>query len=541
MFSSVPINVLDELQQQHQMLETCRDIIYHELNSQVPRTIPQSIVQEAKVSSALHRQVKRAQAIADIYKDDSGVMKELIQKVDSQDVFSNFYKDIEKLRRRHGDKPKIATSLEDVKEQLKAEIFEDKTALSEENAVGIYLFASAPTFSGEEHRGRYVDMVILHQEYVNLVHPLKPKGQSNDHTTSVDTLAASPVSYIEYLENGFFASNLNEIKALACNSRPYKRYCNNLLEYLQQFISRTQPILSVEILHEALTKATTTVKNSPTGETAMPKIPDLSSFKSLKDLEAVDPNVLKQMLGAKKMKQGGTVSERANRLWAVKGLAQDEIPKKYMAKTKKRKAKDNGKSLGSPTTVVNKEYMVQLLTKSILDRLQSTVSYLRRKQTRSYEETLEDLADEERLDTMAGGESEKQQDEIDDIVYNPKNVPLGLDGKPIPYWMFKLHGFDKHFSCEICGNATYIGPKAFEKHFSEGRHSMGMSTLGIPNSRDYYGLTKIEEVKALHKKLAEEKRVKLAWNRDEDEEFEDSEGNVLSRETYENLKRNGLL
>ena len=80
-----------------------------------------------------------------------------------------------------------------------------------------------------------------------------------------------------------------------------------------------------------------------------------------------------------------------------------------------------------------------------------------------------------------------------------------------------------------------------QKHFSEGRHSMGMSTLGIPNSKEYYGLTKIEEVKALHKKLTEEKKEKLTWNRDEDEEFEDSEGNVLSRETYENLKRNGLL
>ena len=542
MFSSVPINVLDELQQQHQVLETCRDIIYHELNSQVPRTIPQSIAQEAKVSSALQRQMKRAQAIASIYKDESGVMKELIQKVDSQDVFSNFYNDIKKLRERHGDKPKIATSLEDVKEQLKAEIFEEKATLSQNNAAGKYLSTTAPVFSGEEHRGRYVDMITLHQEYVNLVHPLKSRDQSKDNANSDDTSVASPVSYIEYLENGLFASNLNKIKAIARNNRPYKRYCNNILEYLQDYISRTQPILSVEILHDALTKATTTVTNKPTGETAIPKkTPDLSSFESLKDLEAVDANVLKQMLGAKKMKQGGTVSERARRLWAVKGLAQDEIPKKYMAKTRKRKAKDNGSSQGSPTTVVNKEYMIQLLTKSILDRLHSTVSYLRRKQTRSYEETLEDLADEERLDTMAGGESEKQQVEIDEIVYNPKNVPLGLDGKPIPYWMFKLHGFDKHFTCEICGNATYIGPKAFEKHFSEGRHSMGMSTLGIPNSKEYYGLTKIEEVKALHKKLTEEKKEKLTWNRDEDEEFEDSEGNVLSRETYENLKRNGLL
>ena len=240
MFSSVPINVLDELQQQHQMLETCRDINYHELNSQVPRTIPQSIAQEAKVSSALQRQMKRAQAIASIYKDESGVMKDLIQKVDGQDVFSNFYNDI-KLRERHGDKPKIATSLEDVKEQLKAEIFEEKATVSQNNAAGKYLSTSAPVFSGEEHRGRYVDMITLHQEYVNLVHPLKSRDQSKDNTNSDDTSVASPVSYIEYLENGLFASNLDEIKAIARNNRPYKRYCNNILEYLQDYIS---PIFS---------------------------------------------------------------------------------------------------------------------------------------------------------------------------------------------------------------------------------------------------------------------------------------------------------
>ena len=25
-------------------------------------------------------------------------------------------------------------------------------------------------------------------------------------------------------------------------------------------------------------------------------------------------------------------------------------------------------------------------------------------------------------------------------IYNPKNLPLGWDGKPIPYWLYKLHG-----------------------------------------------------------------------------------------------------
>ena len=106
--------------------------------------------------------------------------------------------------------------------------------------------------------------------------------------------------------------------------------------------------------------------------------------------------------------------------------------------------------------------------------------------------------------------------------------------------MYKLHGFDKHFTCEICGNATYTGPRIFEKHFSEGRHSMGMQTLNIPNSKEYYGLTKISEVLALHKKLQEEKNKNSTWNQEEDEEFEDSEGNVMSKETYENLKRNAV-
>ena len=146
------------------------------------------------MSSALQRQMKRAQAIADIYKDESGVMKELIQKVDSQDVFSNFYNDIKKLRERHGDKPKIATSLEDVKEQLKAEIFGDKVALSGTNVAGKYPSASASVFSGEEHRGRYVDMITLHQEYVNLVHPLKSRDQSKDNRIR-DTSVVSPVPY----------------------------------------------------------------------------------------------------------------------------------------------------------------------------------------------------------------------------------------------------------------------------------------------------------------------------------------------------------
>ena len=42
---------------------------------------------------------------------------------------------------------------------------------------------------------------------------------------------------------------------------------------------------------------------------------------------------------------------------------------------------------------------------------------------------------------------------------------MGWDGKPIPYWLYKLHGLNKEYKCEICGGASYWGRRAFEKHF----------------------------------------------------------------------------
>ena len=38
--------------------------------------------------------------------------------------------------------------------------------------------------------------------------------------------------------------------------------------------------------------------------------------------------------------------------------------------------------------------------------------------------------------------------------------------QPIPYWLYKLHGLNISFTCEICGNHTYRGPKVFQRHFA---------------------------------------------------------------------------
>ena len=77
----------------------------------------------------------------------------------------------------------------------------------------------------------------------------------------------------------------------------------------------------------------------------------------------------------------------------------------------------------------------------------------------------------------------EDSDSEDDYVYNPLKLPLGWDGKPIPYWLYKLHGLNLEFRCEICGNASYWGRRAFERHFREWRHEGGMKALGITNSK----------------------------------------------------------
>jgi hypothetical protein len=79
----------------------------------------------------------------------------------------------------------------------------------------------------------------------------------------------------------------------------------------------------------------------------------------------------------------------------------------------------------------------------------------------------------------------EEEEEEEEEVYNPLKLPLGWDGKPIPYWLYKLHGLNLEFTCEICGNYSYWGRRAYEKHFKEYRHQHGMRCLKIPNTRAF--------------------------------------------------------
>ena len=124
-------------------------------------------------------------------------------------------------------------------------------------------------------------------------------------------------------------------------------------------------------------------------------------------------------------------------------------------------------------------------------RNRDTQEYLEKKQTRTFEELAADLEEEEEEEEVILSDSDSDDDKP---LYNPLNLPLGWDGKPIPYWLYKLHGLNIEYKCEICGISrflglsflfccddgctppgsggySYWGPRAFERHFTEWRHA----------------------------------------------------------------------
>ena len=111
-------------------------------------------------------------------------------------------------------------------------------------------------------------------------------------------------------------------------------------------------------------------------------------------------------------------------------------------------------------------WIVHLKQDLLADVFVNTENLVRKKQSKHFNELEADYEmmndPESKKAAMLG---EKSDDEDERPKYNPKNLPMGWDGKPIPYWLYKLHGLGIEFKCEICGGASYWGRRAFEKHF----------------------------------------------------------------------------
>ncbi|CAJ1408811.1 unnamed protein product [Effrenium voratum] len=177
------------------------------------------------------------------------------------------------------------------------------------------------------------------------------------------------------------------------------------------------------------------------------------------------------------------------------------------------------------------------------DAINETVAHLQKKQSQTVEEMeaeKEESDDDEEMEDDGADMGSNHGDDEERPIYNPLNLPLGWDGKPIPFWLYKLHGMGIEYKCEICGNYSYWGRRAFERHFQEWRHAFGMRCLKIPNTAHFKEITKIEEAITLYEKLKRDAE-EQTFRPDQDVECEDIQGNVMSQKAFEDLRRQGLV
>ncbi|GAA56370.1 splicing factor 3A subunit 3 [Clonorchis sinensis] len=477
-------------------------------------------------TALLQRYLELTRELRDLYDDKDGMRKMDIQALSGPNEFNEFYdrlKQIKDFHRKHPDEICVPMSTEFEKYKEMREKPEEANATLIE-------------FSDEEGYGRFLDLHDIYKKYLNV------KG----------------VPRIDYLTYISFFDRLYDI-ARDKKGIAYKAYLEDLLAYLEDFLSRARPIVDLdEETKDALAKFETEWVQGTFpgwGREAAPALShggahlDLTAFTTWEELASLGLDRLKSALLALGLKCGGTLEERAKRLWSTKGKALEELPAEMFV-TKQRATKGFAKTAAwghMPAALSEKHRQVAVLEARIyrLSELlkeirEATIENVQRRQARVGFERDEDEADADKAGNADGSGNAGGDDEEDDIPYNPKNLPLGWDGKPIPYWLYKLHGLNMYYSCEICGNVTYRGPKAFQQHFSEWRHAHGMRCLGIPNTIHFAHVTKIEDALALWQRIRTMKESER-WRPDVEEELEDNSGNVVSRKTYEDLKRQGLL
>jgi len=325
----------------------------------------------------------------------------------------------------------------------------------------------------------------------------------------------------------------------------YKNYLTILLDYLYDFTRRVKPLLNLsdemsEVYGDFESKFTAGEFPGWPKETGGALAHtgahlDLSAFSTPEELASLGLDRLKSALMALNLKCGGTLEERASRLFSTKGKNLSELDPSLFAKSNNKALKGStGKSREAEKQkeIASMEAQIYRFSDILSEVRAATRENVERKQART------ELERDDSADELSDDEGNEAED--DDIPYNPKNLPLGWDGKPIPYWLYKLHGLNISYNCEICGNFTYKGPKAFQRHFAEWRHAHGMRCLGIPNTAHFANVTQIEDAMALWEKLKTQKQEE-AWKPEQEEEFEDSQGNVVNKKIFEDLKRQGLL
>lgn len=339
----------------------------------------------------------------------------------------------------------------------------------------IMFLAIALLFSGEESYGRYLDLYANHTQYNNLKHINKRVP----YLQYLDVLSASKDGFVH---------------------RDIPRATRGLKEYEKCVVKSFSRIMPSLTTHKVTYKAYTPIfYHSPSAHNPSsmsrrsnrwPKQSSKSSGRKVNSQSGM------MGMGAIRNKASGALLvskcrprecdrtqnvEQAKKMYAKQTVYDAHLKSKKHIKASARAADDgassstptntngangHGASTSRPQSKLHAAARLTALIQPLLVPLLPVVSETKNNVERRFSLT----ARERELELEAAnappppatnaangnGAAEEEEDE-EERIYNPLKLPPGWDGKPIPYWLYKLHGLGVEYRCEICSDAVYMG------------------------------------------------------------------------------------
>ena len=436
------------------------------------------------MANLLRKVTEQGKVLQSLYRDEDGARRREIEALQSADEFKEFDKqlrDIKNFHQRYPNQP--------------VEDLEGTYSLAHIKEEGQSMLESL--FTGEEAYGRFVDLTNLHEEYLNL----------------------KSIKRITYLSYILVCTDFTIITKNTRNAQ-YLEYLHHLQAYLVSFLRRTQPLRDLDGLIREMDVEWQVERAAENSNSVQ-----------------VGPSVLLSDFHCAACQ---------------KSFAKDTVYQAHLA-SKKHKAKEAAASVadGEVTNsaghnnrqddITHLEFVLNRLGTGVFKKiLEETRDNVERKQSLTERERQMELEQIDEQVPMKTEKEEEEEKENEEFIWNPLKLPLGWDGKPIPFWLWKLHGLGVEYPCEICGGKVINGRKNFEKHFQEANHLYGLRCLGIQPSPVFKEITRIDAAVELWNKLKADKR-KIDRQLEQVEEMEDKQGNVMSRKLYQDLKRQGLV
>ncbi|KAF1969649.1 hypothetical protein BU23DRAFT_512806 [Bimuria novae-zelandiae CBS 107.79] len=501
--------LLEDQRNIHEELERLEDAIADRLLEDPPQ-IRDRLARDHDVAQYLGQIEECSGRLLSIYEDVDGKQEDEVRNLTLGDPMESFSREIANIKAYHGKYPNLP--VENLEKAYKRRSPED-------HAHSIAQIDSM--FTGEEGFGRFFDLTTLHEQYLNL-----PVHQQ-----------ARRLTYLQYLDVfDIFNPPQVAIRRDQKMSESYFQYLKALQDYLESFMCRTKPL-------ENLDKIFAHFDKEFDEQWANDQVPGWEQNAAQAGPAGGDTVMSDEGIYCSTCK---------------KGFAKESVYEAHLTgKKHKKAAQELESSATGPTTngtsadisrfkeraVAEREFRIRKLAAAMQTERSDTKVNVERKQgmtERERQQELEQLYSE--APEMANGANNDDDDDEDgeDKIYNPLKLPLAWDGKPIPYWLYKLHGLGVEFPCEICGNYVYMGRRAFDKHFNEPRHIHGLRCLGITSTTLFREITSIDEAQNLWRKIQQDKK-KEKQTSDNVVQMEDSEGNVMPEKVYKDLEAQGLL